>query len=56
MGMCQAAHAGEYGGASGKEKAMMVRMYDHMKAAAACASKATTCDEYERCEASLENR
>ena len=49
-GMCVAAFDGEYAGASGDEKKMMEEMYAHIKEVATCGSKATTCEEYAKCE------
>ncbi len=49
-GMCVAAFDGEYAGATGDEKKMMEEMYAHIKETATCGSKATTCEEYAKCE------
>lgn len=49
-GMCLAAFDDEYAGASGDEKKMMEEMYAHVKQVASCGAKATTCEEYAKCE------
>lgn len=49
-GMCIAAFDGEYGGAKDDEKKMMQEMYDHLKAEATCAEKASSCEDYKKCE------
>ena len=49
-GMCVAAFDGEYAGTTGDEKKMMEEMYAHIKETATCGSKATTCEEYAKCE------
>lgn len=49
-GMCQGAFDGDYAGASADERKIIEGMYKHIKSTATCAAKATTCEEYKRCE------
>ena len=49
-GMCQGAFDGDYAGATADEKKIIEGMYAHIKSTATCAAKATTCEEYRRCE------